>query len=191
MIKNISVFIPYLFYNQGMPKSLDKQDLEQRLLALLAASPGGLDSPALQAALKVSQPTAARLLMDLRARGLVAAEGAARARRYHAVQGRLDVAALRSRLLHECVARKLVQRPEFLPKVHARLLQLKQTNPAGRSYHQRWESLLDGPLPGLLRKMTEDSEEAVLLRKESPFTVLITPAERKAIFARINPGVHR
>lgn len=170
-----------------MPESLDKQDLGRRLLALLAASPGGLGSPALQAALGVSQPTVARLLMDLRARGLVVAEGAARARRYHAVQGRLDVAALRSRLLHERIARKLIRQPEVLPKVKARLQKLKKTNPAGGPYHKRWESLLAGPLPGLLRKLTEDSEDAVLLRKESPFTVLVTPAERKEIFAKIYP----
>jgi DNA-binding MarR family transcriptional regulator len=170
---------------------LNKQDLEQRVLALLAASPGGFGSPALQNALKVSQPTVARLLMDLRARGLVISEGSARARRYHAVQGRLDVAALRSRLLHERIARKLTQQPDFLPKVKARLQKLKQINPAGNPYHKRWQSLIDGPLPGLLRKLTEDSEDAALLRKESPFTVLITPAERKAIFAHINPEARK
>jgi hypothetical protein len=171
-----------------MPRNLDKQDLTQQALALLAATPAGLGSPALQQALKVSQPTISRLLAELRVRGLIVSEGTARATRYHAVQGRLDLAALRSRLLHEKIAHKLLQQPQVLAKVKKRLQQLDSINPAGRPYHKRWESLLQGPLPGLLRKMTEDSEEAALLRKESPFTVVLTSEERKAVFRRINTG---
>lgn len=174
-----------------MARSLDKQDLSHRLLALLAAAPSGLGSPALQRALGVSQPTAARLLADLRARGLVVVEGRARATRYYAVQGRLGLAALRSRLLHERVAQKLVRQPAELERARKRLRYLKSVNPPGKPYHKRWESLLREPLPKLLRKMTEDSEEAVLLRKESPFTVLLTPAERKAVFDRVSPGGRR
>jgi len=45
--------------------------------------------------------------------------------------------------------------------------------------------LLDGPLPALLRTMTEASEQADALRKESPFTVLVTPAERRRIFTDV------
>jgi hypothetical protein len=171
-----------------MPRTLDKQYLTRQVLALLAATPAGLDSPSLQQALDVSQPTVSRLLRELRARGLVVSEGSARATRYHAVQGRLDIAALRSRLLHEQIAHKLLRQPQALAKVKKRLRQLESINPAGRPYHRRWESLMQGPLPGLLRKMMEDSEEATLLRKESPFTVMLTPEERKAVFRRINTG---
>lgn len=182
----------YLFHIYSiefdMPRTLDKQYLTQQALALLAATPAGMDSPSLQQALNVSQPTVSRLLRELRACGLVVSEGAARATRYHAVRGRLDIAALRSRLLHEQIAHKLLRQPEALAKAKKRLQQLESVNPAGRTYHKRWESLMRGPLPGLLRKMTEDSEEAALLRKESPFTVVLTPEERKAVFRRIDTG---
>jgi DNA-binding transcriptional regulator GbsR (MarR family) len=169
-----------------MPRTLDKQELEQQALALLAAAPAGLSSPALQQAMKISQPTVSRLLMNLQARGLVAATGSARASRYHAVQGKPDVAALRSRMLHEKIARKLIRQPERLEQARKRLRQLKSVNPAGKPYHQRWEALLQEPLPKLLRKMTEDSEEAATLRKESPFTILLTADERKSIFGKIH-----
>jgi hypothetical protein len=52
-------------------------------------------------------------------------------------------------------------------------------------YHDRWEDLLDGPLPALLRTMTETSEQADALRKESPLTVLVTPEERRWVFETV------
>jgi hypothetical protein len=58
----------------------------------------------------------------------------------------------------------------------------------GRVYHDRWEALLDGPLPALLRTITENSEQAEALRKESPFTVLVTPRERRRVFEGIRAG---
>lgn len=186
--KSILNYLFRIYSMINMPRTLDKQYLTQQALALLAATPAGMDSPSLQQALNVSQPTVSRLLRELRARGLVVSEGSARATRYHAVQGRLDIAALRSRLLHEQIAHKLLRQPQALAKVKKRLQQLESVNPAGRPYHKRWASLMQGPLPGLLRKMTEDSEEAALLRKESPFTVMLTPEERKAVFRRVNAG---
>jgi DNA-binding MarR family transcriptional regulator len=170
---------------------LDKQQLEHQTLVLLAAAPAGLGSPALQRTLKISQPTVSRLLTGLQARGLVATTGSARASRYHAVQGKPDLAALRSRILHETIAHKLIRQPDRLEQARKRLQQLKSVNAAGKPYHQRWEALLREPLPKLLRKMTEDSEEAATLRKESPFTVLLTAAERKAVFDKINAGRNR
>src|SRR5690349_11409382 len=119
-----------------MPRTLDKQQLEQQALALLAAAPDGLSSPALQAALNVSQPTVSRLLMNLQAHGLVALTGNARASRYHAVQGKPDLAALLSRMLHEKIAHKLIRQPERLELARKRLQQLKSVNPAGWPYHK-------------------------------------------------------
>lgn len=171
-----------------MPRTLDKQALERQTLALLAAASAGLSSLEIQSALKVSQPTVSRLLIKLQVRGLVAMTGSARASRYHAVQGKPDLAALRSRMLHEQIARKLIRHPERLELARKRLQQLKTVNPSGKPYHQRWESLLQEPLPKLLRKMTEDSEEAAVLRKESPFTILLTASERKAVFDSIKAG---
>ena len=55
-------------------------------------------------------------------------------------------------------------------------------NPHGRRYHDRWYELLQGPLVDVLRVMTEPSEVADVLRKESPMSALVLPAERQRIF---------
>jgi hypothetical protein len=49
-------------------------------------------------------------------------------------------------------------------------------------YHDRWAALLDGPLTRLLSALTEVSEQADALRKESPFTPLVTAEERRRVF---------
>lgn len=66
-----------------------------------------------------------------------------------------------------------------------RLVHLRSVNVHGRTYHDRWESLLDGPPEQLLRSMTEDSEQGATMRKESPFSALVTPAERLRAFSDI------
>lgn len=169
-----------------MPHLQDQLEFQQRVLAMLATYPDGAVGADLQRMLGVSQPSMSRLLKKLRAQGLIIAEGKARNTRYHAVGGRLALSALRSRRLHEVIARKLVDQPELLNKVKTRLTELRQANPAGRRYHDTWERLLEGPLPQLLRKMTEDSEDATQLRRESPFTVLLTPGERRAVFEQFS-----
>lgn len=159
---------------------------EDRLAGHLAAMPDGGSAPVLSGLLGVSQPTLSRLLRRLQGRGLVLAEGKARSRRYHWVGGRLGLAALRRRRLHEMVAHRLVDRPELLDSARERLASISHANPAGHPYHVRWLELIEGPRHELLRKMTEDSDEADLLRRESPFTALIDPNERLTIFQRLN-----
>lgn len=173
-----------------MSRSQRKTQLEQQVLTLLAAHPGGVTSPELQALLhpRVSQPTLSRLLLGLRARGLVLQTGAARATRYHLAGGRIRAAELRSRLLHEQVAMKLVRHPELKTVAEVRLEKLKQVNPSGRPYHERWAELLHSDMPTLLRAMTEDSDNAAALRRESPFTVLFDSRQRKQLFAIIRPN---
>ena len=156
-----------------------------RLLQLLMPEPAGLSAPELQRVLrpKVSQPTLWRLLEALQSRGAVIVEGRGRATRYHAA-ARRDPATLRSLQMHRAAARRLVREPGARATAVRRLEKLRSINAHGHAYHDRWQALLDGPLPTLLRMMTEDSESAETLRKESPFTVLVTPAERRAVFER-------
>ncbi|MGH8400273.1 MAG: hypothetical protein ACRESU_04150 [Gammaproteobacteria bacterium] len=167
-----------------------KTTFEKQVLALLAAHPRGESSPELQAGLRprISQPTLSRLLLGLRARGLVTQTGAARATLYHLVGGRIGAAELRSRLLHEDVAKQLVRHPELKATAADRLGKLKKANPSGRRYHQRWAELLNADMPMLLRAMTEESESAAALRRESPFTVLFDQAERKRLYKRAGVG---
>jgi DNA-binding transcriptional ArsR family regulator len=160
--------------------------MKQRLidiLGLLSAAPDGLTAEDIRARLRpvVSQPTLSRDLKTLRGRGLVRAEGRARATRYHA-SSRIQLADLRSRRMHERVAENLVRDPGLLDVARQRLGMLRTVNPHGRIYLDRWQALMDEPLPRLLKAMTEDSESADAMRKDSPFTVLITAEDRQRVF---------
>lgn len=168
-----------------MPRPDRRNALEQQLLQLLAAHPEGLSSPRLRARLRppISQPTLSRLLLRLRAGGRVQRTGSARATRYHLVGGRIQAAELRSLLLHRQVAERLVRHPELKARVLERLEKIRTSNPAGRPYHDAWARLLDAPMPDLLRTMTEDSERAATLRRESPFTTLFDPVLRDKLFS--------
>lgn len=159
-----------------------KQMLMESVVDLLSGHPDGLSATAIRRSLprRVSQPTLWRHLDQLRARGLVTVEGRGRATRYHAV-ARRDVGALRSRRLHESVAGRLRRDPRLLESARERLAFLRQVNPHGVTYHDRWQELIDGPMPQLLRMLVEDSETADALRKESPFTALVLPADRRRI----------
>ena len=167
-----------------MSRPNGRSGLEGQVLDLLASHPQGLASPRLRARLRprVSQPTLSRLLLELRARGLVARTGAARATRYRLTGGRVAAAELKSRLLHEDVARRLVRHPELKARALKRLAFLRRANPTGRRYHEQWAALLDADMPRLLRAMTEDSERAAALRRESPFTVLYDQKLRRRLF---------
>jgi hypothetical protein len=157
--------------------------LENSVLNMLLMHAGGLSAPDLlkNLRLRVSQPTLWRALESLRAQGAVVSDGKARSTRYHA-RNRTDLAALRSRRMHECVAKRLLREPTLRLKALERLEKLRIANPHGRRYHDRWYELLRGALVDLLRVMTELSEGADLLRKESPMSALVLPAERQRIF---------
>jgi hypothetical protein len=80
------------------------------------------------------------------------------------------------------VAKRLIQNPELLTIARDRLQFLRHANPYGASYHDRWAKLLAGPAEPLLRALIEASERADALRRESPFTTLVSPVERERIF---------
>jgi Fe2+ or Zn2+ uptake regulation protein len=84
--------------------------LQVKVLKILVAEERGLKAPEIMRALRVrvSQPTLWRTLDALRACGAIFVEGRARATRYHA-HARTDIAALRSRLMHESVAKLRVR----------------------------------------------------------------------------------
>jgi len=165
------------------------RSLEDKVMDILITEDEGLKAPEILSALRprVSQPSLWRTLDALRAQGDVIMEGHARATRYHA-RARTDVAALRSRRMHESVAKLLIRDPSLCARALERLAKIRKANPDGRRYHDRWHELLQGPLVETLRVMTERSEMADVLRKESPFSVFVSPGERKRIFesTRVN-----
>jgi len=161
-----------------------KQQILDKLIELLNAAPNGLSAPGLQRRLHLSQPTLWRRLKALRSQGIMTVAGRGRATRYYSAL-RASLSALRSRRLHESVANRLAGNPGLREAARARLELLRRMNPHGRVYHDRWEQLIDGPLPRLLRAMTEDSEQADALRKESPLTILVDSEERRRVFKSV------
>jgi len=161
-------------------------NIDEELIHLLAAHPAGLDATALREALSShpSQPTLARRLLDLRARGKLIAQGKGRATRYLLASGN-ELPKLRSRLLHEAVAHKLIRQPGLLALAQSRLEKLRASNPSARRYHSRWSELISGPRTELLRALTEDSDSAADLRQESPFSTLLATDERKRVLQRL------
>jgi len=163
-----------------------RHSLREQVLQLLITVPLGLSEPEIRERLRprVSQPTLWRILNGLRGEGWLTVEGQARSTRYHGSM-RTDLPTLRSLRLHQHVAARLAGDPSLRDRARGRLQKLRQANPHGRVYHDRWAALLDGPLPALLRTMTEVSEQADSLRKESPFTMLINAGDRRRIFESV------
>lgn len=163
-----------------------RTDTREQVLQLLLTEPQGLSEPEIRRQLRprVSQPTLWRVMNALRTAGLVVVEGRARATRYHAAE-RIDRPTLRSRRLHQRVAERLARDPGLRAQARERLERLRQVNPHGRRYHDRWAELLDGPLPALLRTLTEASAQSDDLRQESPFTTLIDAPTRERIFRSV------
>jgi Fe2+ or Zn2+ uptake regulation protein len=163
--------------------------LEKSVLNTLLLYGEGLSATQLLTRLRprVSQPTLWRTLDTLRAQGALIREGKARATRYHARE-RTDLAVLRSRRMHESVAKRLMHEPALRVQALERLKILRAANPHGRRYHDRWYELLQGPLVEVLRVMTEYSEVSDALRKESPLSAFVSPAERQRIFDSMRSG---
>jgi hypothetical protein len=164
-------------------------DTRDQILQLLLTEPDGLNEPEIRHRLsaRISQPTLWRVLNGLRTEGRITVEGRARATRYHAAD-RIDRPTLRSRRLHQHVAARLAREPGLRALARERLERLRQVNPHGRRYHDRWSDLLDGPLPALLSTLTEASAESDDLRKESPFTTLVDASTRERIYRSIRPA---
>jgi hypothetical protein len=160
-----------------------RHENSERVLQVLLTAPRGLRAPEIMRHLttKISQPTLWRVLDKLRSEGRVVVDGFARATRYHATE-RGDVSALRSLRMHDVVAKRLIKNPDLLDVARTRLQRLREVNPHGDAYHNRWQELIDGPIERLLRMLTQPSEEASTLRQESPFTTLVPTEERRRVF---------
>jgi hypothetical protein len=94
------------------------------------------------------------------------------------------IADLRSRALHLEVGRKLLRQPGLLEKARSRLAKMRITMPYAKSYVERWEDLISGPLEAVLQVLGADDEDAKALRHASPFAGLLSEQERLAVLRR-------
>jgi hypothetical protein len=85
----------------------------------------------------------------------------------------------RSLAMHRLVVAKLRQDPPRLDQVRATLARWRQSaSPSTQPYLQEWEQLLQQGLEACLAMAVDDSEHATALRQSSPFTRVLSHAER-------------
>lgn len=86
----------------------------------------------------------------------------------------------RSLAMHRLVAEKVRREPALLDRVRRTLARWRDpSNPTrAEPYLAEWQRLLDLGLEATLATAVEDSERAAALRSCSPFTGILTPAER-------------
>ena len=159
---------------------------EQQILGLLAMNPGGLSARELCAQVhpRLSQPTLWRRLDELRAKGRIRRTGRGRATRYHGVTSGHAIADLRSKALHLEVGKKLLRQPELLEHARSRLAKMRITTPYAKTYLERWDDLLSGPIEAVLQVLGADDEDAKALRHASPFAGLLSEQERLVVLRR-------
>jgi hypothetical protein len=83
--------------------------------------------------------------------------------------------------LHRRLIPKLIADPDAIRSLaRANLARLRQRrqSPTSRGWIDQWDSLLDGPLEGLLATLVSTDERGVDLRQMSPFAGALTDAER-------------
>jgi hypothetical protein len=92
----------------------------------------------------------------------------------------------RSRALHAAIADKIRNHPELLEIPKANIARwMKDASDAVQPALQTWKTMIESwPLEQLLEFLTQESERANELRQSSPFSGILTPAERNEIFAQ-------
>jgi hypothetical protein len=94
-------------------------------------------------------------------------------------QGGHDRARSRSLAYHRAVARGL-RRPMVQEAQHV-LFRWEEQGRIDRRYADRWEELLERPVPEIRRALVDESQEGDDLRQNSPFAGLLSEPERRRI----------
>ena len=91
----------------------------------------------------------------------------------------------RSLAYHELIVAKLREDPEVVrARARANLERLKHQHPHARELLERWVSWLDLPLAELASAMLQQGELGCAMRQVSPFSGLLTAAERTLVIKR-------
>jgi hypothetical protein len=87
----------------------------------------------------------------------------------------------RSLALHRLVVQKLLADPVLLDKARANVRRWQQSHGSPSFALAEWERILSGTVDQVANFLVERSERATRLRQSSPFTGILTEAERLAI----------
>jgi hypothetical protein len=89
----------------------------------------------------------------------------------------------RSLALHEAVASKLESDPAVLEVARRNVRRWRGTNPS--PVLDEWSRVLDAaPIPDIVALLRSTDDEAVRLRRSSPFAGVLSGAERRSILAQ-------
>lgn len=93
----------------------------------------------------------------------------------------------KSLAFHRIIARHLLDDPDRVrAKARSNLRTMQRADAAGRSapYLDRWAELLDGPEAALIAALFDTSDQARSLRQVTPFSGVMTDAERATVYPR-------
>jgi hypothetical protein len=94
---------------------------------------------------------------------------------------RLDA---RSLALHQPIASKLLANPSLIDQARSTLARWRaQGAPPVPSYFDEWERVLEGSPEAIAEFLVSPTQSAARLRQSSPFTTILTSAERAQIYA--------
>jgi hypothetical protein len=88
----------------------------------------------------------------------------------------------RSLAFHAAIAERIKNNPELINTAKETIARWELNSPHIVSLMKKWKDLLSGPIDILVQKITSQSEEMTNLRQSTPFTRILTPAERKKIY---------
>jgi hypothetical protein len=96
----------------------------------------------------------------------------------------------RSLALHQLVARKVVADPALLDRARANLRGWQESHGSPSLALAEWEQILSSPVDQVVKFLVERSERATRLRQSSPFTGILTEAERLAVYESHSTRTH-
>lgn len=97
----------------------------------------------------------------------------------------------RSLAYHRVIAQRIAAEPERVETARRHIVAWGERRTLSSWYVERWLALLDGPLPALLDKLVEDSEDARALRQSTPFAGVLEARERRAIHRTVRRELKR
>lgn len=96
-----------------------------------------------------------------------------------------EIAEERSLVLHEEIARRLVDDPSALTRARARVEEWIRRGSVHPDYAMAWREVLARPLPEIVAFLSDRGEAARSLRQVSPFAGLVPPRTRWRIWREV------
>ena len=97
----------------------------------------------------------------------------------------------RSLALHRLVAPKVLANPALQDKARGNVRRWQESHGSPSFAIAEWEQILSGPVDQVAKFLVDRSEKATRLRQSSPFTGILTEAERMAVYESHSTRTYR